>query len=170
LKQQSKNGLSSYEPSLQLSARIQLGALNRNGGIPIISQMGVDPKQIVCNLKGMATYLIEPMKDLFKNVLIVNGYRNNQIQAGSPETSQHYTGEAVDIIFSSWNRAQHYQAAIDLALSLPYGFDRIVLSYAGKKSVWLHCSWKYTGNRFETFTMRDHLKVSDGLSLIPEVK
>jgi hypothetical protein len=34
----------------------------------------------------------------------------------------------------------------------------------------LHCSWKYTGNRFETFTMRDHLKVSDGLSLIPEVK
>ena len=163
-------GLSSYEPSLQLSARIQLGALNRNGGIPIISQMGVDPKQIVCNLKGMATYLIEPMKDLFKNVLIVNGYRNNQIQAGSPETSQHYTGEAVDIIFSSWNRAQHYQAAIDLALSLPYGFDRIVLSYAGKKSVWLHCSWKYTGNRFETFTMRDHLKVSDGLSLIPEVK
>lgn len=163
-------GLSSYEPSLQLSARIQLGALNRNGGIPIISQMGVDPKQIVCNLKGMATYLIEPMKDLFKNVLIVNGYRNNQIQAGSPETSQHYTGEAVDIIFSSWNRAQHYQAAIDLVLSLPYGFDRIILSYAGKKSVWLHCSWKYAGNRFETFTMRDHLKVSDGFSLIPEVK
>jgi GH24 family phage-related lysozyme (muramidase) len=163
-------GLTNYEPNLQLSARIQLGALNRNGGIPIISQMGIEPKQIVCNLKGMATYLIEPMKDLFKNVLIVNGYRNNQIQAGSPEVSQHYTGEAVDIIFSSWNRAQHYQAAIDLALSLPYGFDRIVLSYAGKKSVWLHCSWKYTGNRFETFTMRDHLKVSDGLSLISEVK
>jgi GH24 family phage-related lysozyme (muramidase) len=163
-------GLTSYDPSLQLSARIQLGALNRNGSIPIIAQMGIEPKQIVCNLKGIATYLIEPMKDLFKNVLIVNGYRNNQIQSGSPDISQHYVGEAVDIIFSSWNRAQHFQAATDLVLSLPYGFDRIVLSYAGKKSVWLHCSWKYSGNRFETLTMRDHLKVSDGFSLIAEVK
>lgn len=164
------NGLPTFEPALQLSSRIQLGALNRSGGIPIIAQMGVDPKQIVCNLKGLAVYLIEPMKNLFKNVLIINGYRNNQIQSGSPETSQHYTGEAVDIILSSWNRAQHYQAAIDLALSLPYGFDRIVLEYAGKKAVWLHCSWKYSGNRFETFTMRDHKKVSDSLALIPEVK
>ena len=164
------NGLPTFEPALQLSARIQLGALNRSGGIPIIAQMGIDPKEIVCNLKGLAVYLIEPMKDLFKNVLIINGYRTNQTQSGSPETSQHYTGEAVDIILSSWNRAQHYQAAIDLALSLPYGFDRIVLEYAGKKAVWLHCSWKYSGNRFETFTMRDHRKVSDSLVLIPEVK
>ena len=76
-------GLSSYEPSLQLSARIQLGALNRNGGIPIIPQMGVDPKQIVCNLKGMATYLIEPMKDLFKNKLVakVNVEEGNSLRS-----------------------------------------------------------------------------------------
>lgn len=163
------NGLTNFDSSLQLSSRIQLGAYNRNGGIPIIAQQGLSANQIVCNLKGLSNYFIEPAKDLYKNVLIINGYRVPDLQSSSPEVSQHYIGEAVDIIFSSWNRAQHYLSAIELAEKLPYGFDRIALCYAGKKAVWLHCSWKYTGNRFECITMRDHLKVSDGFSLIPEV-
>jgi len=163
------NGLKNFDSSLQLSARVQLGALNRNGGVPIIAQQGLNANTIVCNLKGLATYLIEPAKDLYRNVILINGYRVPDLQSNSPDTSQHYRGEAVDIILSGWNRAQHYLTAIELAEKLPYGFDRIALCYAGKKAVWLHCSWKYSGNRFECITMRDHLKVSDDFSLIPEV-
>ncbi|NBP55010.1 hypothetical protein EBU71_00430 [bacterium] len=163
------DSLTTFDPSLQLSARIQLAALNRNGGIPIIDQLGVTKSSIVCNLKGLCEYVLEPAKDLYANLIILNGFRNKEEIPGAPEFSQHYVGEAVDIRFSGWNRAQHVAAAIALAENLPYGYDRIVLSYAGAKTVWLHISWKYDGNRYETFTVRDHLKIADGFTLISEV-
>ena len=99
----------------------------------------------------------------------MNGYRNKNEIPGSPENSQHYIGEAVDIRFSGWNRESHFNAAIALVENLPYGFDRIVLEYAGAKTVWLHVSWKYSGNRYETMTIRDHLKIADGFTYIAEI-
>jgi len=153
------NGIDKFTPDLYLSKHFTLSALTKNGSRMPVQQQGLSPNEIVCNLKGLCENILEPLAELYPNMVITSGFRRPGDVSGSSKTSQHYLGQAADIVIPGFSRQQHYEAACQLAKLVPY--DQILLEYSGKTTVWIHVSFKYTANRFNAFTMRDHKRVSN---------
>jgi hypothetical protein len=87
-------------------------------------------------------------------MIITNSWRSQEVNdslRGSSKTSQHLTGEAVDIQFSGFDRRQTYEAAIEIQKMLPQ-YDQMLLEYSGN-SMWLHISYKNIGNRMDVRTI-----------------
>ena len=152
------NGIEKFTPDLYLSKHFTLSALTKNGSRMPKPQQGLTENEIVCNLKGLCENVLEPLAELYPNMVITSGFRRPGDVRGSSATSQHYLGQAADIVIPGFSREQHYEAACQLAKMVPY--DQILLEYSGKNTVWIHVSFKYTANRFNAFTMRDHKRVS----------
>jgi GH24 family phage-related lysozyme (muramidase) len=156
-------GMEKFTPDLQLSPHFTLGALTKGGARQIKAQMGLSPQQIVCNLKGLAENCLEPIIKLYPAVVITSGYRSPGDVPKSSATSRHYYGEAADIVISGFNKTQMYEAVQEIQKIIPY--DQLILEYAGP-DCWIHCSFKYSGNRKMAFTMRDHKTLGQGYTLI----
>ena len=152
------NGIEKFTPDLYLSKHFTLSALTKNGSRMPRPQQGLTENQIVCNLKGLCENILEPLAELYPGMVITSGFRRPGDVRGSSKTSQHYLGQAADIVIPGFSREQHYEAACQLAKMVPY--DQIILEYSGKTTVWIHVSFKYTANRSNAFTMRDHKRAS----------
>ncbi len=151
--------MTSFDSSLPLSRNFTLSALTSRGSRMPVNQVGLTAQAIVCNLKGLCENVIEVIRDYHPNMTITSGFRRPNDVANSSKTSQHYNGEAVDIVIPNLDRRGHYDAILKLQRLLPY--DQLILEYAGARTVWIHCSFKYTGARKQFFTMRDHKRVGN---------
>lgn len=148
-----------FEPSFALSKNFTLSALTKNGSRPVVAQMGMSVQEIVCNLKGLSENCLEPIRNLYPNMIITSGFRRPGDVAASSKTSDHYNGQAADIVIPNLDRAGHYEAIQKIQALVPY--DQLLLEYQGSNTVWIHISFKYTGAKKQIFTMRDHKRVSD---------
>ena len=148
-----------FEPSFALSKNFTLSALTKNGSRPVVAQMGMSVQEIVCNLKGLAENCLEPIRNLYPNMIITSAFRRPGDVANSSKTSDHYNGQAADIVIPNLDRAGHYEAIQKIQALVPY--DQLLLEYQGSNTVWIHISFKYTGSKKQIFTMRDHKRVSD---------
>ena len=153
------NSMDKFTPDLQLSKRFTLGALTKNGTRMPVNQQGLTAQEIVCNLKGLAENCLEPIIGLYPSMIITSGFRRPNDVAASSKTSQHYLGQAADIVIPGFNRQKHYEAIQAIQQLIPY--DQLILEYSGANTVWIHVSFKYMANRQMAFTMRDHTKVGD---------
>ena len=160
-------GLQEFPTELQLSSRFQLSAFTK-GGARTLRSGDISKQQIVKNLKAVAEAICEPTYDLFPNMQILAGYRNRDDIEDSSPNSLHYKGQAIDIRLDGFNRQETFNAAKKLIEELPHGFDTIALNYNGKKSCWIHISFRLIGNRESICTIRDHIKLGDNLQYIPE--
>jgi uncharacterized protein YcbK (DUF882 family) len=156
-----------FPTELQLSSRFQLSAFTR-GGARTLRAGDISKQQIVKNLKAVAEAVCEPVYDLFPNMQILAGYRNQSDIEDSSPNSLHYKGQAVDIRLDGFNRQETYDACKKIIEELPYSFDTLALNYNGKKSCWIHLSFRLTGNRESFCTIRDHIKLGDDLQYIAE--
>jgi len=147
-------GMSKFTADLQLSDHFTLGALTANGTRMPVDQVGLTAQQIVCNLKGLAENCLEPIIKLYPSMIITSGFRRPGDVAASSKTSQHYNGQAADIVIPGFNRQKMYDAIQAIQQIVPY--DQLILEYSGATTVWIHCSFAYTGARKMAFTMRDH--------------
>ena len=152
------DNMDKFTPDLYLSKHFTLSALTKNGSRMPVNQKGLTANQIVCNLKGLCENVLEPIAERYPNMVITSGFRRPGDVRGSSNTSQHYNGEAADIVIPGFSRQQHFEAACEIAKIVP--FDQIILEYSGKSTVWIHVSFKYTANRSNAFTMRDHKRAS----------
>ena len=152
------DNMDKFTPDLYLSKHFTLSALTKNGSRMPVNQKGLTANQIVCNLKGLCENVLEPIAERYPNMVITSGFRRPGDVRGSSNTSQHYNGEAADIVIPGFSRQQHFEAACEIAKIVP--FDQIILEYSGKSTVWIHVSFKYTANRNNAFTMRDHKRAS----------
>jgi lysozyme len=157
-------GMQSFTPDLQLSPHFILGALTKGGTRTIKAQMGLTPQEIVCNLKGLAENCLEKVINLYPSMIITSGFRSPGDVANSSATSRHYYGEAADIQIPGYDRAKMYEAIQAIQQIIPY--DQLILEYSGSTTCWIHCSFKYTGNRKMAFTMRDNKTYAQGYTLI----
>jgi GH24 family phage-related lysozyme (muramidase) len=148
-----------FEPSFALSKNFTLGALTKNGSRPIIPQQGASIQEIVCNLKGLSENCLEPIRNMYPNMILTSGFRRPGDVSASSKTSDHYIGCAADIVIPNLDRAGHYEAIQKIQATVPY--DQLLLEYQGASTVWIHVSFKYTGAKKQIFTMRDHKRVSD---------
>lgn len=154
---QSCNAISAMEKfsaDLQLSSHFTLGSLTSNGTRMPVAQQGLTAQQIVCNLKGLAENCLEPIKNLYPGMIITSGFRRPGDVAESSATSQHYLGEAADVVIQGFNRQKHYEAIQAIQQLIPY--DQLILEYSGDSTVWIHVSFKYAAARKQAFTMQDH--------------
>ena len=164
----------SFNPNMKLSEFFTLGDLTKGGvRIPRISYPVkgkhdavakiYSPQEIVCNLKGLCTNILDPIakkygKDSF---IITSGFRrpivgNTPGDMGMhPEGGDHNRGCAADLQFKA-GRAQMFEIAKDLVTLLP-AWNQIILEYDGK-SMWIHVAFYYVGNKGDYFTMNHNEK------------
>lgn len=164
--------------STQLTANFNVGHLCV-GDIgakydPSKGQHGLTAKQIATNLQNLSLNCLEPMKEYFSTVgfKINSGVRpaGNPLSEGRKTISQHEFGEAADISFSgirgkSNDRELFLEAAKWIRDNIP--FNQLILEYrdAGKQ-VWIHISYKASGNKGQVLTMNNDKTVAQGLCLV----
>lgn len=151
-------GMDKFSASLQLTPHFNLAKLTSNGSRMPVNQLGMTAQEIVCNLKGLAENCLEPIFNRYPGIVITSGFRRPGDVAASSKTSQHYLGQAADIVIQGFNKEQHFEAIKTIQQMVPY--DQLILEYSGSSTVWIHISFKYSGNRKQAFTMRDHQRVS----------
>ena len=134
-------------------------SLTKGGTRMPVDQQGLTAQEIVCNLKGLAENCLEAIMNVYPSMVITSGFRKPGDVVESSKTSQHYLGQAADIVIPGFSRAKMYDAIQTIQQLIPY--DQLILEYAGATTVWIHVSFKYTGNRNMAFTMRDHQRYGE---------
>lgn len=156
-----------FNPSMKLSKHFSLGELTTNGTrIPkcdyTVKGVKYTPQQIICNLKGLCVNVLDPIADKYgkSSFIITSAFRRpsvgniaGDLGAGRVEGGDHPIGCAADIQFSG-GKAKMFEVAKDLVTLLP-AWNQIMLEYDGK-SVWIHVSFHYSGNKGQYFTMNHH--------------
>lgn len=148
-----------FDASFPLSTNYTLGALTSRGSRMPVNQVGLTRQEIVCNLKGLCENILEEYRRMYPNLIITSAFRRPGDVPGSSKTSQHYNGEAVDIVIPTLDRKGHYDAIQRFQSLVPY--DQLILEYSGSKTVWIHTSFSYTNPRKQIFTMRDHRRIGN---------
>lgn len=174
--------MNTFPTSFRLTPNVNVGTMIAGShilqGQQTLGKM-MSIQEIVCNMKGLAENCIEPIMALAggKSALIItSGFRQNGVVSNSSSTSQHPAGQAFD--FQLAGKINDYQATYDfiqkVAASVP--FDQLILEYRDPgvngnnrktRICWIHCSFKYTGNRKMAFTMlNDKTFKKDGFALV----
>lgn len=97
----------------------------------ITAQGGFDVAGILCNLKGLAENILEPLLVQYPGFRINSGFRKG---AG---TSQHNRGQACDLQWPGLPPAGYTPIAEWMRANLP--FDQLIFEHG--KSIWIHVSY-----------------------------
>jgi hypothetical protein len=125
----------------QLSTHYTLAELSTHtalGGHQIMAQQGLTVAQIICNLKGVAVNIMEPLVAHYGkgSLMITSGFRPIQGNA----KSQHTFGQAVDIQMPHLNNDAFWAAAQWVAANIPYN-QMILEKLPSSQRPWLHLSF-----------------------------
>lgn len=141
-----------FSPNLQLTKRVTLGMLTKDGSRVPRAVRGLSAQEVVCNLKTLSENCLEKVLEMYPNAIITSGLRMGNSK------SQHDIGQAVDVVLNGFSRQEHFDAIKELQKVIPY--DQMILEFSGSRTVWIHISYKGTGNRKMLFTMNNHTRVS----------
>lgn len=155
----------SFTGTEQLSISYRLSDLTAGYSRKLASQANTSPAQAFCNLKALSTNVLDPLKNKWPNMVINSGYRTD-VPPGGSATSQHLTGQAVDVSFPGVSREDLYNRILEIQQMIPY--DQLILEYASGPG-WIHISFRKEGNRKQAFTMNHHKRVSPDMNTIVRV-
>lgn len=107
------------------------------------------PEKAIDNLAELCHNVLEPLREqINKPIRISSGYRSPELNKaiGGASTSQHQTGNAVDLTVHGWtvNQVYHFikHSAID--------FDQLIEEFADSPTGgWIHISYVEGNNRQE---------------------
>jgi len=125
--------------STRISNNFTLGQLSSNAVVskyPIKEQKGLSKEQIACNLKNLATDVLDSIKNQYSGMVVTSGFRHG---SGS---SQHYKGQAADMQFFDGETNKDYKQIADwIRNNVPH--DQLLLEYktTGTKKAWIHVSY-----------------------------
>ena len=120
--------------NLSLSPNYTLGSftLSTLWKHTIKAQAGFSVSQIVCNLKSLATEIVEPINAKYPGVRINSGFRT--MTSGK---SQHEKGQACDLQWAGLSPKDYLPRAEWIIANLP--FDQLIFEHGN--SIWLHVSF-----------------------------
>lgn len=126
----------------QLSAHVKLRNVSVSAVYkhPIVSQHGLSISDIICNLKAVCENCFEPIIAQYPGARINSGFRRI---GKNPTNSQHTFGEALDIQWPGINYDQYWERIHWIKNNIPY--DQLLYEYG--TTVWIHVSFKRSGNR-----------------------
>ena len=135
-----------------LSANYTIKSLSIGTIFPhnIVPQNGLTVADIICNLKGVAENILEPLNKQFPGVRVNSAFRKG---AG---TSQHNKGMAVDVQWPGIKPGEYTARALWVRANLPY--DQLIFEHGN--SIWLHISYNRTTARQRNALLTYYPKVS----------
>lgn len=111
----------------------------------LVDAFGLTALQRLCNLKGLAINVVEPIRTRFGSATRINSALrgDNTTKNG---VSQHCKGQAVDIQFVGWTYDMYWEAAPWVRDNIKY--DQFIFEHSNKtKLAWFHLSYNPSGNR-----------------------
>ena len=121
---------------------------------------------IISNLMAVCASILEPVRDHFKNSIIVHsGYRSPSVNSavGGSKTSQHCRGEAADFHVTGYSV---YEVAMWISENMD--FDQLILENFVpniKTSGWVHCSYSKRNRNQELTKFKGSSKYHPGIIL-----
>jgi uncharacterized Zn-binding protein involved in type VI secretion len=100
----------------------------------IVAQNGLSTADIICNLKGLAENILEPLNSEYPGFRVNSGFRKGT------STSQHNRGMSCDLQWPGLSPAGYTPIAIWIRDNLP--FDQLIFEHGN--SIWLHISYNRT--------------------------
>ena len=137
-----------YNGQISDSYRVRNLSLETTWPHRVKEQRGLSKEDIACNLKSLATNVLEPIKQKYPNVKVNSAFRGTASIPG--RVSQHEKGEAMDVQFPGMKPQEYLAVAKWVIETLP--FDQLIFEHGN--SIWLHISNKKNGgNRKMVLTM-----------------
>ena len=137
-----------YNGQISDSYRVRSLSLEPTWPHRVKEQHNLTKEDIACNLKSLATNILEPIKQKYGNVKVNSAFRGSPSLKG--RVSQHEKGEALDIQFPGMKPQEYLEVAKWVIETLP--FDQLIFEHGN--SIWLHISNKSNGgNRKSVLTM-----------------
>jgi hypothetical protein len=151
-------GVTTFPDGLQLSKYFKLGQLSSQAVVvheKVTAQRGLGRSQIVCNLKNLAVNCLDKIKEQYPDMIVTNAFRLDR--EGRTNTSDHGTGMAADLQFTTRKPSDYFAIAQWIAQNIPY--KQLLLEYGGgARNPWIHIAFDKNGQRhplpFATF--KDH--------------
>jgi len=131
---------------IQLSPNFKVSDFTIKAVFPnrILDIPRITPQDRVCNLKGVAQNICEPMLAKFGAFKINSGLRNNNTTPSG--ISQHVSGQAVDIQFPGWTYDRYWENAAWIRDNIAY--DQFIFEHSSTTGLaWYHLSFNRDGNR-----------------------
>ncbi len=138
---------------MQLSPSFNLGDLSTNAVLEraaVVAQAGLTAAQIVCNLKGLAINMLEPILARYGRPTVNCGFRPATASYGSP-TGWHLKGAAADIQWPGISDTEYFERAKWIKDTLP--FCEIILEYGGNRP-WIHVAFQASALSTSNFKTR----------------
>jgi len=135
-----------------LSANYTIKSLSIGTVFPhnIVAQNGLSVADIICNLKGVAENILEPLRRQFPGLRINSAFRKGV------SGSQHNKGMAVDIQWPGIKPGEYTARAQWVRANLPY--DQLIFEHGN--SIWLHISYNRTTARQRNALLTYYPRVS----------
>lgn len=135
---------------MQLSKNFSLAELteSQTGRRHNIKEQFNPPQEVIQNLKELCEKVLQPIRDKVGAIKVSSGYRSPQVNkiVGGATSSQHLTGEAVDISGINVSNKVLFDTIIKMMNENNLPVDQIIHEYGTKYNpAWVHVS--YTSNR-----------------------
>ena len=155
-----KNGI---DYNTRISNHYTLGQVSNNAVVSkyrIKRQKGLSKEQIACNLKNIATDVLDKIKDKYPGMIVTSGFRTGN---GS---SQHYKGEAIDMQFNGKTNKDYIEISEWIKSNVPH--DQLLLEYKNRysKRSWIHVSYSKSNRNMNLTFFNDSKKKPGGTGLI----
>jgi hypothetical protein len=136
---------------MKLSAHLSLSEVTNSGEAKRLGIDNTPSPEHLANLKLIAEKVFEPIRLHFgKPILISSGYRSKALNAATPGaslTSQHSTGEALDLDQDSAGTGITNKMVFDY-IKNNLEFDQLIWEYGNDINPnWVHVSYESTGKQ-----------------------
>lgn len=136
---------------MQLSEHLSLNEVTSSG---TAKRLGIDntpTTEHLNNLKLVAENVFEPIRNHFKKpIKVSSGYRSkalNDATPGSSSTSQHCSGEALDLDQDGMTTGVTNKMVFDY-IKDNLNFDQLIWEFGTDSNPdWVHVSWESTGKQ-----------------------
>jgi hypothetical protein len=137
---------------MQLSEHLSLNEVTTSGTAKRLGINNTPTTEHLNNLKLVAENVFEPIRKHFgKPIKVSSGYRSKALNAATPgasTTSQHSTGEALDLDQDGMTTGITNKMVFDYVKD-NMNFDQLILEYPDEFGApsWVHVSWESTGKQ-----------------------
>jgi hypothetical protein len=133
---------------MQLSTHLSLSEVTRSESAKRKGISNMPTAEHIANFKILAEKIFEPIRSHFKvPIIISSGYRSKELNAviGGSLTSQHCTGEAIDIDMDGTTGGVSNKKVFDY-IKANLDFDQLIWEFGTADNPdWVHVSYETTG-------------------------
>ena len=135
---------------MRLSNNLDLGELTRSESAKRAGISNKPTAEHIENMKNLANNIFQPIREHFDvPIFISSGYRSKELntKVGGSTTSQHSSGEAIDIDMDGSSSGVTNKEVFDF-IKDNLDFDQLIWEFGSKKNPdWVHVSYESTGKQ-----------------------